>query len=131
MNLKLLNRRVAMYDMVLKGFHPASVISQVAKEYQVTQRCLWSDWERRSEWIPILLSLEKYAEFTETLESKLNAVQKAAWRLYVNAGNDNARVGALKIVLDSLELQSNTLVTKDILQRLEHVEELTDKNTKE
>jgi hypothetical protein len=127
MNLKLLNRRADMLDMVCKGFHPSAVISQLTEKYHVSENCLWVDWERREKWVPILLALEKYSGFAQSVEIKLNAVQKAAWSIYLRADNDNARVGALKVVLESLEVHANTVLSGEVLSRLEHVEQLAEK----
>jgi len=131
LNLKLLKRRAEMLDTICKGFHPSAVINQLAEKYHVSERCLWSDWERREKWVPILLDLEKYSGFAQVIESKLNAVQKAAWSIYLRGDNDNARVGALKVVLDSLEAHSNTVLSREIVLRLEHVEELAKKKVME
>lgn len=120
-----------MLDTVCKGFHPAVVISQLAEKYHVSKRCLWSDWERRKKWVPIVLGMEKFSGFAEVAETKLNAVQKAAWSIYLRADNDSARVGALKVVLESLEIHSNTVLSKEIVSRLEHVEELAEKKIAE
>ena len=103
----------------------------VAEKYGVSERCLWSDWERREKWVPVLLGLEKYAGFGDVVEAKLNAVQKASWSIYLQADNDNARVGALKVVLDSLEVHSDIVLSRDILLRLERVEELAEKKVLE
>jgi len=119
-----------MLDTICKGFHPSDVISHMAEKYEVSERCLWSDWERREKWVPMLLSLEKYAEFADEMETKLSAVQKAAWSTYMRAKNDSAKVGALKLVLDSLEVHSNAVLSRNILQRLERVEELAEKKEK-
>jgi hypothetical protein len=127
MDLELLKRRTEMLDTICKGFHPSQVIAQIAEKYEVSERCLWSDWQRRKKWVPMLLSLEKYAEFSDTMETKLNAVQKAAWSTYTKASNDSARVGALRVVLDSLEVHSNAVLSRDIVSRLERVEELAQK----
>jgi hypothetical protein len=131
LNLKLLKRRVEMLDSVNRGFHPSAIVDQLAEKYSVSERCLWSDWERREKWVPALLGLEKFAGFADSIEAKLNAVQKAAWSIYVHADNDNARVGALKVVLDSLEVHSNIVLSRDIIERLEHVEELAEKKVLE
>ena len=112
-----------MLDTVSKGFHPSVVISQMAEKYEVSERCLWSDWERRENWVSIIMGFDKYAGFVEAAEGKLNAVQKAAWTMYSRASSDNARIGALKILLESLELQSNTVLSKEILDRLQQVED--------
>lgn len=66
---------------------------------------MWSDWQRRGKWVPLLLSLEKYAEFTDVIGQKLKGVERAAWSIYLKASNDNARVGALRIILEALEIQ--------------------------
>ena len=123
MNLKILKRRVEMLDAVSTGLHPSAVIIQSAEKYGVTERALWNDWERREKWVPILLNLEKYAGFTEIVEQKLNAVQKAAWSIYLHASNDSARVCALKAVLESLEIHRDLVQTQDLIDRLEKLEE--------
>ena len=74
-----------MLDTVNRGFHPSAVVGQLVEKYGVSERCLWSDWERREKWVPVLLGLEKFAGFAESFEEKLNAVQKAAWSIYVHA----------------------------------------------
>jgi len=131
LDFEVLKRRVEMLDMVSKGFHPAVVVSLLAEKYHVSKRCLWSDWERRKKWVPMLLGSEKFGEFAEVAETKLNAVQKAAWSIYLRADSDSARVGALKIVLDSLEVHSNAVLSKEIVSRLERVEELAEKKVAE
>lgn len=129
--LALLKRRVEMLDDVTKGFHLSTVIAQLAQKYKVPESCLYKDWERRGQWMPIVMGIDKYAEFTDVIENKLNAVQRAAWSLYMRADNDSARVGALKVVLDSLEIYSNTVLSKQVLERLERVEQLAEKKEKE
>ncbi len=112
-----------MLDAVSTGLHPSAVVSQLAEKYGVTERALWSDWQRREKWVPVLLNLERYAEFTDVIEQKLNAVQKAAWSIYLKASNDNARVGALRTVLEALEIHRDIVQTRDIIERLGKLEE--------
>ena len=124
MNLKILKRRAEMLDAVSTGLHPSAVVTQLAEKYGVTERALWSDWQRRSKWVPVLLNLEKYAGFAEIVEQKLNAVQKAAWSIYLKASNDSARVGALRTVLEALGIHRDIVQTKDIIERLGRLEEI-------
>ena len=93
----------------------------------VTERALWSDWQRREKWVPLLLSLDKYAEFTDVIEQKLGVVQKAAWSIYLKASNDSARVGALRTILEALEIHRDIIQTRDIVDRLDRLEEVTKK----
>jgi len=127
LNLKILKRRAEMLDAVSTGLHPSAVVTQLAEKYGVTERALWCDWQRREKWVPVLLSLEKYAEFAEMIEQKLNAVQKAAWSIYLKAGNESARVGALRTVLESLEIHRDIVQTRDVIERLYKLEEIAQK----
>lgn len=124
MNLLLLKRRAEMLDAVCTGLHPSAVISQLAEKYGVTEKALWSDWLRRERWVPFLLELEKFSDFSGMFVERLNGVQKAAWSIYLKATNDSARVGALRTVLEALEIHRDIVQTQDILDRLDKLEEV-------
>jgi len=117
-----------MLDAASSGLHPAAVITQLAGKYGVSERCLWSDWQRRDKWVLVILGLEKYADFGDMVGQRLNAVQKAAWSIYLKASNDNARVGALRTVLAALEIHSDIVQTQDILDRLDKLEQVAKKD---
>jgi hypothetical protein len=127
LNLRILKRRAEMLDAVSTGLHPSAVVTQLAEKYGVSERALWSDWQRRERWVPVLLNLEKYAGFAEVVEQKLNAVQKAAWSIYLKASNDSARVGALRTVLEALEIHRDIVQTRDVIERLGRLEEIAQK----
>jgi len=127
LNLKLLKRRAEMLDAVSTGLHPSAVVGQLAGKYGVSERCLWSDWERRAKWVPIVVDLEKFAGFGDEVREKLNAVQKAAWSIYLKASDDNARVGALRTVLEALEVHGEIVQTAEVIERLTKLEEAVEK----
>jgi hypothetical protein len=117
-----------MLDAVSTGLNPSVVVAQLAEKYCVSERCLWSDWQRRDKWVLVILGLEKYADFGDMVGQRLNAVQKAAWSIYLKASNDNARVGALRTVLAALEIHSDIVQTQDILDRLDKLEQVAKKD---
>jgi hypothetical protein len=124
MDLRLLRRRAEMLDAVCTGLHPSAVISQLAEKYSISEKALWSDWLRRDKWVPFLLELEKFSDFSGMVVERLNGVQKAAWSIYLKASNDSARVGALRIVLEALEIHRDIVQTMDVLDRLNQLEEV-------
>ena len=124
MNLEILRRRAEMLDAVCTGLHPSAVISQLAEKYDVSEKALWSDWLRREKWVPFLLDLEKFSDFSGMVVERLNGVQKAAWSIYLKASNDSARVGALRTVLEALEIHRDIVQTMDVLDRLDQLEEV-------
>ena len=113
-----------MLDAVCTGLHPSAVISQLAERYGVSEKALWSDWLRREKWVPFLLELEMFADFSGMVVERLNGVQKAAWSIYLKASNDSARVGALRTVLEALEIHRDIVQTLDVLDRLDRLEEV-------
>ena len=130
MNLRLLKRRVEMLDAVSSGLHPAAVVAQLAEKYDVSERALWSDWQRREKWVPVLLGLERFAEFTDVVGEKLSAVERATWSICLKASNDNARVGALRTVLEALEIRRDIVQAREVVERLDRLEELARKPAK-
>ena len=124
MKLQILRRRAEMLDAVCTGLHPSALISQLAKKYGVSEKALWSDWLRREKWVPFLLDLEKFADFSGMVVERLNGVQKAAWSIFLKASNDSARVGALRTVLEALEIHRDIVQTMNVLDRLDRLEEV-------
>ena len=72
--------------------------------------------------------MEKYAGFADVIGQKLNGVQKAAWTIYLKASNDSARVGALRTILEALEIHRDIVQTQGIIDRLEKLEMMTQKH---
>lgn len=130
MNLRILRRRAEMLDAVCTGLHPSAVIGQLAEKYGVSEKALWSDWLRRERWVPFLLELEKFGDFSGMVVERLNGVQKAAWSIYLQASNDSARVGALKTVLEALEIHRDIVQTQGVLERLDKLEDLAKEKDK-
>jgi hypothetical protein len=85
LDLKNLKRRVELLDAVSTGLHPSVVVAQLAEKYNLSERALWSNWERCGKWVPLLLGLEKYAGFFDELGHKQNIVQKTASSVYLQA----------------------------------------------
>lgn len=119
-----------MLDAVSTGLHPSVVVGQLAGKYGVGERCLWSDWERRSSWVSLVLDLEKFAGFSDEVKEKLAAVQKAAWNTYLKTSNDSARIGALRVVIESLGLHSEIVQSAELIDRLDKLEETVEKERK-
>lgn len=111
-----------MLESVGKGFHPAVVIEQLAKKYQVSEDSLWADWKRRKKWAPIILALQQYSGFSEMQGAKVNAVEKGAWSIFHNGDNDNAKVGALRVILEGIDSHYNIVLSNEMLSRLERIE---------
>lgn len=111
-----------MLDNICKGFQLAAVVSQLATKYHISEKTLWSDWERRGKWAPAILALQHYSGFAEMQGTKVTLVEKGAWSIFHNGNNDSAKVGALKLILESIETRCNILLSSEVLSRIERIE---------
>ncbi len=127
MKPKLLKRRLTMLELKTKGVRISDIVAQLARDYSVSEQCLWSDWRRRAKWMPELLDLEKYGDCADVAEVKMSSVERAAWRIVVNCDNPSAQVGALKLITESVKTQIDILAYKDLQKRLGKVEETVEK----
>ena len=84
MNLQLLKRRAEMLDAVSTGLHPSAVIGQLAEKYDVSEKALWSDWLRREKWVPFLLELEKFSDFSGIVIERLNGNNSSLYTISRN-----------------------------------------------
>ncbi len=111
-----------MLDNICKGFQLAAVISQLATKYHVSEKTLWSDYERRGKWAPVIFALQHFSGFAEMQGTKVTLVEKGAWSIFHNGDNDSSKVGALKVILDSVEVRCNILLSCEVLSRIERIE---------
>jgi hypothetical protein len=45
-----------MLEAVSTGLHPSAVVGPLAGKYGVSERCLWSDWQRMEKWVSLLIA---------------------------------------------------------------------------
>jgi len=81
------------------------MVEEIAREFEVSERAIWKDWSNRVSWLPVMLVLDpgNSAEKAAELRAMLDEVRKQLWRVYINADNSNAEVGALKQITESIE----------------------------
>jgi hypothetical protein len=93
MQIQIYNRRKDILRFHSRGLKLSDYIEKLAKKHKCSNRALRNDFTRRHEWIPKILLLDE-------------------------ADNDNARVGALKLLGDSVFRQIEVLQSLGEIQQV-------------
>jgi len=108
-----------------RGLKLSDYIEQLAHKHKCSQKALRNDFSRRHKWIPQILLLDDMTGLVHELMLTLHEVRAAAWRVFLKADNDNARVGALKllgeIVFRQIEVMQSLGDLKKVPEKRESV----------
>lgn len=98
MNRNLEKRRREMIKLRFSG--ASDWAERIAKKYGVSKSAIHEDWRRRGSWIEDLSGgvLENAIEVCKEMLFEIKKCREEAWKFYHNAANDNAKVGALRLV---------------------------------
>lgn len=119
MNQTLYERRVQCLKFYSRGIPPSKWTKELSQIYHVSPDTIWRDWNRRQIWLPVIANMKDPETVMSACVQENMQVKEAAWKLYHNGDNDNARAAALKIILEV----NDRLMELNILPRLEALEE--------
>lgn len=99
----LVERRRKLVQLIASGMSVNRAAKVLSEEFHVSERQIWKDWRSMNTWAPALCQFgdEQKDEILKYL-IELDEVVKEAYRTYLVAKNDNARVGALRLYLHTL-----------------------------
>jgi hypothetical protein len=118
MQIQIYNRRKDILRFHSRGLKLSDYIEKLAKKHKCSNRALRNDFTRRHEWIPKILLLDNSKDLVNELMLTLQEARTAAWRVFHEADNDNARVGALKLLGDSVFRQIEVLQSLGEIQQV-------------
>ncbi len=112
-----------MLRLFLQGIRPSIMVEEIAREFEVSERAIWKDWSKRVNWLPVMLVLDpgNSGEKAAELIAMLDEVRKQLWRVYRNADNSNAEVGALKQITESIEKEFKIRHGLGLFSTISHV----------
>ena len=100
MNQDLRERREKLLDLRFKGLPMNEIVTDLSKDYNVTESAIYMDWSRRDTWIK---EVTEFTDLDSELYESLSHIKKArnkALLLVYSSDNDNAKVGALRLYAD-------------------------------
>jgi len=115
----LLERRTKMLNHLSKQIPIGAIAQDLAREYGVSVDAIYQDHHRLVQWAPHILQLHDDALAYE-LVNNIKQVIPNAWFEYKQADNSNAKIGALRLVVDT------TLKLAQLLQSLGKMEKVVE-----
>ena len=123
MNVNLLKRRQKMLELRGKGVSLADTVKFLAEEFEVTRRTLYYDWKNRKAWLQTFLEIGDPETFFLDLVANHREIYRLASLEYLKGDNSNAKIGALRLLRDLNKDFHEMIVTKNVIVRLENLEE--------
>lgn len=117
MNQQLLARRTKMLNYVSKGIPLQVIVNDLAAEYERKPATIYKDFEKMATWAPQILTL-KDDKLAYALVNNIKQVIPNAWYEYKQADNSNAKIGALRLIMEA------TLKLAQLLQSLGKMEKV-------
>jgi len=108
-----------MLNYLSKGVPIGNMVAEFASEYEVSKEAIYVDYHRLSQWAPQILQVRDDSLAYE-LVNNIKQVIPNAWHEYVTADNSNAKIGALRLVMEA------TLKLAQLLQSLGKMEKVVE-----
>ena len=118
MQINLYYRRKDMLRFHSRGLKLSDYIEQLAQKHKCSKRALRADFSRRNKWLPQILLLDDTKGLVNELMLTLHEVRAAAWRVFHESDNDSARVGALKLLGESVFRQIEVMQSLGDLEKV-------------
>ena len=121
--METVERRSELLRMEGLGLSVNEIVKELSVKAQVSERTVYKDFENRSFWQP---TVQQYEGLERTYHKNLNRLEqiyRKASHVYLNADNDNAKVGALRLMLEIVTRLNEIHVLPNILNRLKDLEE--------
>jgi hypothetical protein len=120
--LKTVARRQELIKDRALGIPLYDCVQNLARKYHVSPRTVYHDWTIRRQWLPQVLEIEDPVTFAAELIASHKELQRFALKEYLQAQQENARIGALNLVrrinVDLHELMN----VPHLMTRLERLE---------
>ena len=87
-----------MLDYSFSGLRCSEWIPTIARDYDVSESAIWTDWGRRETWLPKIVQLDKSSLKMSELIGRLERALTRAYSLMLTTTNESVRIGASRTV---------------------------------
>ena len=101
MRQTVLERRVELLRMEGSGFSTNEIVNYLSEKYHVCERQVYYDYERRKTWQTLIQQLADPDKFLLKIINRYEQIYQKASLLQLQADNDNAKIGALRTMLEA------------------------------
>jgi hypothetical protein len=101
MRQQVLERRVELLKMEGSGFSTIDIVKHLSQKYGVSERQLYYDYEKRKIWQTMIQQLADPEALMLKIINRYEQIYQKASFIQLQADNDNARIGALRTMLEA------------------------------
>ena len=121
--LSVAERRLELLKMEGNGFNQVEIVKHLSQKFQCCDRTVYRDFEKREEWQPYLQHLDGEGRLLMKILNRYEQVYRHAGFLLLQASHENAKLGALRIMLETNKQLCETAVMPGLLGRLKLLED--------
>lgn len=107
--LNTTDRRLKLLKMEGAGFSRIEILNELTKEFEVCKATIHRDYRLRSKWQPSIQSMDPEASLLKTI-NRYEQIYRKASLISLQDQNPNARVGALKVMLEATKALHSVIV---------------------
>jgi hypothetical protein len=119
----LAERRLELLKMEGKGFNEAEIVKHLSEKYQCTTRNIYRDFELRGEWQPTLTQMNDAAAALLKVRNRFEQIYREAAFIKLGTTNENAQIGALRVMLEANAQLLESVEIQDLDQRITTLEQ--------
>ena len=91
------------------GFDQNEIVKHLSEKYGVCERTVYYDFQKREGWQPALTQVKDTTKMFMKVINRYEQIYRKASFIQLQAKNENAQVGALKVMLDTNTRTANLL----------------------
>lgn len=112
--VKVAERRWELLQLEGTGFNRNEIVKRLSEKFGVSERAIYYDFQRRRIWQPALTQVEDRKKVFYKILNRFEQIYRKASFVHLQTQNDNAKVGALKLMLDvNTRLADVLAITKE------------------
>jgi hypothetical protein len=121
--LDLASRRLELLKLEGLGFSQVEIVKELSQKATCSERTIYSDFESRSAWQPMLQSAVRSEEILLRIINRYEQIYRQASMRFLSSSNELARMAALNIMLKTNTALAETAVLPELLGRLRVLED--------
>ena len=121
--MEVVNRRLELLKLEGLGLSKTEVVKQISEKMQCSERTVYSDFECRQSWQPLLQGVNNYCDILLKVINRYDEIYRQASRRMLTSPNLLAQIAALNVMLKANSLMFETAVLPELLVRLKKLED--------
>ncbi len=117
------SRRLELLKLEGLGFSQAEIVKELSVKCTCSERTVYSDFETRESWQPILQSVIKPNAVLLKVINRYEQIYRQASMRLLTSSNELAQLGALNMMLKANSLLFETAVLPELIGRLKVLED--------